>query len=68
MTAGPVTVLVFSFPAGRQGVSTLPVAPMAATIGTAGIMLVLGAFAVAYAIGWSVVVPVTSPPRGARPR
>ncbi|MEV4073683.1 MFS transporter [Nonomuraea fuscirosea] len=64
---GRVMVLVFSLSAGLQGVSTLAVAPMAATIGTADTTLVLGAFAIAYAIGWSVVVPVTSPPRGAGP-
>lgn len=62
---GRVMVLVFSLSAGLQGVSTLAVAPMAATVGTTGTTLLLGAFAVAYAIGWSVVVSMTGPPRGA---
>jgi Na+/melibiose symporter-like transporter len=51
---GRVMVFVFSLSSALQGVSTLAVAPMAATIGMTDTTRLLGAFAVFYAIAWSI--------------
>ncbi|WP_160150274.1 MFS transporter [Nonomuraea solani] len=51
---GRVMVFVFSLSSALQGLSTLAVAPMAATIGMTDTTRLLGAFAVFYAITWSI--------------
>ncbi|MFG1880128.1 MFS transporter [Sphaerisporangium sp. NPDC049003] len=50
---GRVMVFFFSLSSAFQGVSTLAVAPMAATIGMTDTTRLLGVFAISYAIIWS---------------